>query len=313
MTAVSVVLCTHNRAGFLRETLPTIIRQSVPVVEWELVVVDNGSTDDTPKVIDECSRDAPNVRYVHEPELGLSAARNRGIAETHGDIVVFVDDDVLAPPNWLRDLVGGFERFAEAAAVGGRVELALPGPRPDWLPPELDGFLAAFDCGGAAALLPPPTSPVGANMAVRRSWLEELGPFKTSLGRRGSSLAGSEEEEFFLRMHARGGRVAYIPEASLRHVIPPARMEPRWFRRRAFAQGRSSVVLLDVQRRRSRVELLARAVSALVHGIAGPGAALRRITSDRRSRFGGAITSLTWLGCAAECARLAFARRGGGT
>jgi len=310
MPAVSVILCTHNRAGVLRETLPTIIRQSMAEGDWELVVVDNGSRDATRAVVDSCTAGVPYARYVFEPEVGLSAARNRGIAETTGDVVVFVDDDVEAPTDWLARLVAGFDRFPDAAAIGGRVELVLPGPRPQWLTPSLAGFLAEFDRGDAATVLPPPEFPVGANMALRRSWLEKLGPFRTSLGRRGSSLGASEEEEYFGRLRAAGGQIAYVPDAALRHLIPESRVEPAWFRRRAFAQGRSSVVLLDEQRRRGRVELVARALSALGHAVVGRDAFARRAATGAAGRFGGAVVSLTWLGCAVECARLAVSPRG---
>lgn len=304
----SVVLCTHNRAGSLRQTLPTIIGQQLEGTDWELLVVDNASPDDTRAVVEAVAGDAINVRYVFEPEIGLSAARNRGITEAKGDLVVFVDDDVLAPPDWLANVVAGFAAFPTAAAVCGRVVLALPGPRPEWLPVELEGFLAAFDQGEAAHLLPPDVTPVGANMAFRRDWIDGEDGFRTDLGRRGSSLAASEEEEFLDRLRARGGRIAYLPDAPVRHVIGADRLTRRWFVRRSFAQGRSRAVLVH-GRGVGRVELLARAAAGAVRAVVGRHSLLRHLRPSRAERFAGLAGSVAALGYSLECLRIAVRPR----
>jgi GT2 family glycosyltransferase len=314
MTSVSVVVSTHNRAASLERTLATLVGQSGAPANWELIVVDNASRDSTRSVVASYEASIPNLRYVYEGELGLSAARNRGVAEAAGDIIVFTDDDVLAPPDWLAELVGALERCPQAGAAGGRVELLLPGPRPEWLQPDLEGFLAAADYGDGVHTLEPPRYPVGANMAVRREWLQKVGAFKTSLGRRGKSVGGSEEQELFLRLFDAGGRVVYAPNAALRHAIEPERLERRWFVRRAYAQGRSSIVLLCERKPRSRAELLGRSALALARVVAGPRSLPVNVFRRRRPWFTAALSSATWLGCAVEAFVLATSRsprRGG--
>lgn len=312
MKSVSVVVSTHNRAASLERTLGTLLSQTGAPGNWELVVVDNASTDGTRAVVESLARTrraaTPELRYVHEAEVGLSAARNRGVAEARGDIVVFTDDDVLAPPGWLAALVGALERAPEAAAVGGKVELLLPRARPGWLEPDLEGFLAAVDYGDTTTALVPPHYPVGANMAVRRAWLHKVGRFKTSLGRRGKAIGGSEEQELFLRIFDAGGIVVYAPDASLQHAIEPERLERRWFLRRAYAQGRSSIVLLCERRHRGRVELAARSALALVRVVAGPRSLLVNAVRRERPWFSGALSSATWLGCAVEAFSLSITK-----
>jgi glycosyltransferase involved in cell wall biosynthesis len=118
---LTILVCTHNRAELLSGVLESLGNQSLGRERFEVIVVDNASTDDTPAVADRCAKQGKlQARYVREPELGLDAARNRGIREARGEIVAFLDDDARARYDWAEAVLDGFSRH-DAPIVGGRI------------------------------------------------------------------------------------------------------------------------------------------------------------------------------------------------
>src|SRR5712692_6196145 len=183
---ITVVLCTYNRSEYLATALNSAAALTLPEsVEWEILVVDNNSNDRTRKVVEDFSRRYPGrFRYQFEPQQGLSQARNAGIREAKGDIIAFMDDDVVVERTWLRNLTANLHNV-EWAGVGGRVFPKWNCPPPQWL--TLDqwyalGPLPNFDLGPDARELTEP--PFGANMAFRKRMFEKYGDFRTDLGRR---------------------------------------------------------------------------------------------------------------------------------
>lgn len=246
MTRTSVVVCTHARSGALRACLDHVLDQLVGAPEpdkLELLVIDNASPDDTSQVAASALSDVPlSARVISEPTLGLSHARNRGIREAQGDVVVFLDDDAYPRPGWLGGLLGAFsDPFVEAS--GGPVNPRFDGPLPAWLDHRYLPYLSAWDRGPTAHDLVYNEYPRGANIAFRRSALERVGPFSPRLGRRGTRLASCEEIEICLRIERTGGRVRYQPDARVDHVVPTARLDAHWMARRFHWQGRSEAVL----------------------------------------------------------------------
>jgi len=234
---LSVVVCTRDRAGLLGDCLASV-RQQVAEGPVEVLVVDNGSTDDTAAVVEA----APGVRYVAEPLTGLSRARNTGLEAARAPLVAYVDDDARAEPGWAQALVDSARRWPPAAAFAGPVTLAWSGPRPRWLVPELERWFSAVDHGDRPRLLSPSEWPVGANLALRRDAVLAAGGFSVDLGRIGGSLGSEEEVELVRRLRAAGGEVAWAPLAAVRHLVPPERATRRWLLRRSWAQGRSDAV-----------------------------------------------------------------------
>lgn len=235
----TIVVPTYNRARELRTAVETLVAQ-VATVPFEIVVVDNRSSDDTRAVVEGLSGDSRGVvRYVFEGRQGLSAARNAGIAAARGDVIAFVDDDVLADSCWLQRLVDAYEAHPDAWCIGGRVRLQFPGPHPAWFD-ETSSLLAAYlsrlDLGEETVRLDVPTI-IGANLSVRREAFSVLGPFDTRLGRCGASLYGDEDVEFVARVLHSGRGVYYCGQAVIFHIVPRARMTKRWFRNRAYAEG----------------------------------------------------------------------------
>jgi glycosyltransferase involved in cell wall biosynthesis len=134
---VTITIQTYNRSGMLAQTLESLRLLRCPeAVDYEILVVDNNSNDDTPEVIRRYGEVlAPRLRSVFEPRQGLSHARNRALAEAKGEIVSFIDDDVAVDPNWLGAVCDAFAKHS-ASVVGGRSYLIYPTPqgRPAWLP-----------------------------------------------------------------------------------------------------------------------------------------------------------------------------------
>jgi len=239
---LSVVVCTYDRADLLEDALVGVGAQRAPAGTFEVIVVDNGGGDDVVAVVDAMGPRVPGLRYVREHELGLSQARNTGIAASRAPLVAFMDDDAVPEPGWVAATVKGFSDRA-VAAVGGRILLDFERGRPRWLPARLDRTYSGLDLGPDPCPLPFPATPYGANMAVRRDLLDDIGGFRPELGRRGADLISLEETELFRQVAARGLEVRYLPDALVHHRVPAERATVRWLARRRYAQGRSKVRL----------------------------------------------------------------------
>ncbi|MDB5716967.1 MAG: glycosyl transferase family 2 [Sphingomonas bacterium] len=224
---VSVVVCTRNRAEQLTQFLRTAEALSIPEgVAWEIVAVDNGSTDETATVIKSFDDTLP-IRYVHEPEAGLSNARNRGVMHARGTYICWTDDDVELDPFWLAAYVSSFRMNPTAAFFGGVVEPVLLGSPPSWLVEnrsKLSDVLAERDFGSHQRPLPGAGDflPYGANFAVRteeqRRHLFDpnlgVGPNRNRLG---------EETAVLNAIVDAGGTGMWVPAAIVKHMISPDR------------------------------------------------------------------------------------------
>lgn len=232
---VSVVVPTRNRAAMLRDCLKSLIAQEYPPARFEIIVVDDGSTDGAPDVARSFSdrRNLPEVRSLRKPAGGLNSARNVGISVAQGDLICFVDDDIEAPPGWLRAMVAGAMRHPGAMCFGGPIRLRLeaPGPRLCGREPlgetELD--LGPSDRRDVLVW--------GANMAIRRSAFDLVGLFN-------ERLFFHDETEWEERLLERGGRTAYIPEAWLWHRRTADDLALPALLRRRFVRGIHSIPYL---------------------------------------------------------------------
>ncbi len=243
---LTVTIQTYNHAEGLRSALGSLSGLGCPVgLDYEVLVVDNNSTDGTAGVIEEYRGVlGSRLRATFEPCQGLSAARNRALAEARGEVICFLDDDALADPGWLAGHASAYRADERVAAVGGRIELQWPAGwvRPPWLAPELEGYLSGLDLGSEPRVMTYPCYPYGCNMSVRRDVARRVGGFSTRLGRHGPGLQSNEEKLFFLQIHRLGGRVVYTPDALVRHVVPAQRLSKGFFLRRAWAQGLSDAI-----------------------------------------------------------------------
>jgi glycosyltransferase involved in cell wall biosynthesis len=241
---VSVVLCTYNRAESLSRALESIAASRMPAgIDWQVLIVDNNSKDATRLAADEfCRRDPAHFHYIFEPKQGKSFALNRGIREAHGDIVAFVDDDVVVEPDWLVELTKPLAN-RDWAGTGGRVYLPGDFSPPPWMAVEGDhsliGILAQFDLGSEVCELTRP--PVGNNMAFRKEMFSKYGGFRTDLGPTPGSQIRYEDTEFGSRVMSGGERILYVPTAIVRHDIEEGRLTKKYFLAYHFDYGRALI------------------------------------------------------------------------
>ncbi|NJK99043.1 MAG: glycosyltransferase family 2 protein [Spirulinaceae cyanobacterium SM2_1_0] len=235
---ISAIICTHNREQYLGAAIDSLLAQDYP--EFEIVVVDNASSDGTRAVV-EARQPHPRLHYCYEPVTGLSVARNTGAKQARGELLAYLDDDAEASPGWLTALHAGFAANEKLAIAGGKVTLLWPpgvtGP-PPWLSPGLAGNLGAYDLGDHDRLITNPNlTPRGLNYGIRREFWQQIGGFDPNLGRVGKNLLSNEELLVTEMALKRGWQVAYLPAALVAHNVAPERLAKSWFLKRGWWQG----------------------------------------------------------------------------
>jgi GT2 family glycosyltransferase len=237
---VTVAVITYNRSLYLKETLAGLVRQDYPAGCWELLVIDNNSTDDTRDVVAAFMAATPSPRWILEERAGLDFGRNRAIDEAHGDVVALLDDDVIVEPDWLAQIVAPFssQPAHSVGVVGGEVVPIFPDGIPDWLRGAHRPLKFRKDPGP----LPPSQAPMGANFAFPKWVFERYGKFNTDLDRKGKALFGGGDSEMIRRVRSAGLEAWFVPGAKVLHQIPAGRLTLRYALRHAFDSARSRVV-----------------------------------------------------------------------
>jgi glycosyltransferase involved in cell wall biosynthesis len=236
---ISLIIPTYNRAGVLKRALNSAM--SLAFDAYEIVIVDNGSTDTTPGIVRDLqdTSGAHKLKYVREERIGLHNARHAGAWASEGEVLVFTDDDATFAPDWLRAYADAFDAHPEMVAAGGPVRPVWEAPPPKWL---LD-FMGDAKTFGALSLMEPYDSfrldldgmVFGVNMAIRRNVLLELGGFNPESF--GDAWLGDGETGLVYKIWEHKMLIGYVPEALVYHHIPPERMTVEYFRRRAANQG----------------------------------------------------------------------------
>jgi len=238
---VSVVVCTYNRASWLAETLASLRAQEVPAgISWEVLVADNGSTDDTADAVRRLRSRWPALHYLFEPTPGKSFALNTALQTARGRFVAFTDDDVLVDPHWLSEVQEALESTG-AALIGGRVLPLWQTPRPPWfLEREFRGMVGHWDHGPKPFQITDVAGvPAGANMAARTDILRAYGGFHTGLG--AGRVHRGADSEMGARLLSAGELLMYVPGALVYHRVHPNLLSKpyvrRWFYRRGIAHS----------------------------------------------------------------------------
>jgi glycosyltransferase involved in cell wall biosynthesis len=232
--AVSICICTFNRERLLRQTLARVARLVVPdQTSLELVLVDNNSTDGTPGVIANAGGPIP-VRSVRERIPGIAAARNTAVRTARGDLLLWLDDDVLLEPDWAQRYVAAARANHGAAFFGGPVRPHFEGTPPAWvhaLLPHIGQAYALREFPPGRVVIDQDHLPYGANFATRRVIHDQV-DFDLALGRIGKDGGClSEESAFFQAAMAKGYRGVWIPDCPVLHVIPVERQTIGYLRR----------------------------------------------------------------------------------
>lgn len=238
---VSVVVCTRNRAASLRRMLDSAAEMDIPAgLAWELIVVDNGSTDETLTVIASFADRLP-VRGVVEPAPGLSHARNRGVAEARGEMIIWTDDDVAVDRNWLKAYVEAAHAAPDAGFFGGQIVPVLEEPRSElflqnFFHPALSSLMARREFPASTVEINVDNMPFGANYAIRRAWQKKY-LYHPELGVSPVQNRSSEEVNLFYEMLDNGIKGKIVRESIVRHYIASSRQTKKYFRKYYEALG----------------------------------------------------------------------------
>jgi len=283
---VSVVLCTYNRAALLGRALSALQAQrTAPGLSWELMVVDNNSSDHTRSIVDTAGAAFPvPLRYVFEPQQGISFARNTGVQAARGEILAFTDDDCRPESTWVQNVSDCMQRW-RADGLGGRILPEWSSPPPEWLAVDrhLWTSIAILDDENVRRVELGPWQREhgfrvwGANMAFRRSAFEAVKGFDPSLGNRGHKSYGREDIMFVRRVVEAGKLVMYDPAPTVHHWVGTDRMRKRFFRTHSFYYGEGAAFRNGLPRGRHVFGIPPYLLGALAsHTAAWIGAALRR-------------------------------------
>ncbi len=242
----SVIIPTRNRLGDVRACLPTLLAQDLRGVDWEIIIVDNGSTDGTAEWSQtQVGGDNPRIRYVHEPMPGLLSGRHRGAAEAEGHLLTFIDDDIQAGDGWLRAIHNCFED-PQVALIGGPSLPNYEVEPPEWIEEFWSatpfggrscGYLSLIDIGDRRRVIDPRYI-YGLNFSIRKQVLQLLGGFHPD-GVPGHLLRFRGDGETGLAMAAERSKLKsiYEPGARVLHKVSADRMTLDYFEKRAYAQG----------------------------------------------------------------------------
>jgi glycosyltransferase involved in cell wall biosynthesis len=240
---LTIAICTWNRAEMLRRTLEHMTLLDIPArVTLEILVVNNNCTDETDEIVDSLRGRLP-VRRAFESEPYLSAARNHAVQLATGEYIIWTDDDVLVDSEWVKAYYDAFLRWPDAAIFGGSIEPLFEAAPPAWLLRTIDWFapvLPVVDAGTEPTPVTHAQKPYGANMAFRADALAEF-PFDLALGvssLRGITSVGGEEHVVIRAMLDAGFDGWWVPDARVKHYVPPERMTIAHFRRKAASWGK---------------------------------------------------------------------------
>lgn len=251
---LSVIVCTYNRQHYLQKALEHLTDQTTGYSSYEVIVIDNNSPDDTAKICRQYMDEHPelNIHYHKELQQGHSFARNRGIKESSGRYIAFIDDDAYVTKDYVANLIRHFDGHPDTVALGGKILPIYETQEPVWMSKYLLPLVAALDMGETPKHFKGVKYPIGANMAFRRDSFEQYGLFDPGFGRKGDRLEGGDEKEVFLRLKRNKASILYVPTVVVHHIIPERRLQLDYIKGLAIGVGTTE------KRRVSRLSLSSR-------------------------------------------------------
>ncbi len=236
---VSVAICSYNRARFIIKAVESIFRQDFDQQHYEVIVVDNNSTDETMQLLESFKQVHPsyNFRFFLETNQGVAWARTRCAKEARGEIVAYIDDDSEAQPGWLSGIVQFFDAHPSVYSLGGKIIPRFLTTVPDWYSKYFFGLVGAFDQGDQVKRLQGERYPCGANMSFRKEAFELIGYFNTALGRSGKGLLATEEKDIYKRVLSTGYQVYYLPQVAVTHAVEANKFDVKYVKRHSMGIG----------------------------------------------------------------------------
>jgi glycosyltransferase involved in cell wall biosynthesis len=230
---VSIIIPTLNHAKYLKNALTSVQSQSFPKDAYEVIVVDNNSTDETPEIVAELNTTGEKeVIYVKEPNIGLHNARHAGAKVAQGEILAYTDDDAICYPNWLSELIRAYSN-PEVGCAGGKILPKWEVEPPKWVERYQD-YLSLLDWGDEIKELKT-VDIYGCNFSIRKSVLFEVGGFNPEAF--GDIWLGDGETGLLRKVLNADYKIVYTPKAIVWHVIPESRLTIEYMKRRFANQG----------------------------------------------------------------------------
>jgi glucosyl-dolichyl phosphate glucuronosyltransferase len=242
---ISVVICTYNRAAYIQDAMNSLYHQTIQKQQYEIIVVNNNSTDNTVQVCEEWILEHPDAQYVfyNEAKQGASFARNTGAALAKGNLLCFMDDDAIAEPDYLERIIRFFDEHPDAGGLGGRIIPKYIPAEPKWMSYYVSSMVGNFDYSATVAIFSPNKYPLESNMIIRKIDFDTIQGFNVDLpGVVGTLRIGGEGKDFFFRLKALGRVVYYDPAIKVLHVVETAKLTKEYMYRVASGMGRGEKV-----------------------------------------------------------------------
>jgi glycosyltransferase involved in cell wall biosynthesis len=244
---LSVIIPTRNRSTQLKKAIESLTLQTYQRENFEIIIVDNGSTDETRNVVESCKQYLPNMSYIYEPKLGLHIGRHAGLAIAKGEILVYGDDDIEAFPTWLEGIAESFQD-PNVSLVGGNDLPRFESAPPDWVEQmwqktpwgKTIGVYSLIDFGNEVKKISPHYV-YGCNFSIRKKVLLEVGGFHPD-GMPDDLLKyrGDGESAVSDGILLNGYKTLFNPKASVYHWVPKSRMSMEYVYKRGYIQGISN-------------------------------------------------------------------------
>jgi glycosyltransferase involved in cell wall biosynthesis len=242
---VSVVICSYNRAGYIINAVDSLYNQTISKNEFEVLVVDNNSTDNTGDLVTKYIKTHTefDLHYLVETKQGASFARNTGAALAKAPLLCFMDDDAVAEKNYIEKIISFFDTFPDAAGLGGRIIPKYIPAEPKWMSHYVSSLVGNFDYSNELTVFEPGKYPLESNMIVLKKDFDTIGGFNTALpGVKGELRIGGEGKDFFLRLQSLEKKIYYDPHVIVHHIVEVKKLTSEYMYRVASGIGRGERV-----------------------------------------------------------------------
>jgi glycosyltransferase involved in cell wall biosynthesis len=237
----SIIICTYNRVRLLRLCLESIANLKTAPGQFEVLVIDNNSSDSTEALCENLPALFPslNTRYIKETQQGIAFARTRGAKEATGDVIAYIDDDCIAETDWLEEIIKFYNNNPAVMSTGGRIIPKYLVPVADWFGKYFWGLVGNYDLGSSVFQMKGVRYPSGANMHFRKTAFDKYGYFDGNLGRSGKSLMAGEEKAMYLKLINANERVYYLPHVIVHHHVEGNKFDKEYVKRHSMGIGGS--------------------------------------------------------------------------
>lgn len=240
-----MIICSYNRRNYITGAMESLYNQTLEKNKFEVIVVDNNSSDDTEKICIAYINERPdfNIKFLSESKQGASFARNTGAALAQFELLVFMDDDALAAPDYLERILLFFKAHPDAAGLGGKIVPKYIPQKPSWMSYYVSSLVGNFDYSKHAVEFKPGKYPLESNMIVTKKDFLAVGGFNTALpGVKGTLRIGGEGKDFFLKVQKLNKRIFYDPDIAVEHIVEVKKLTREYMYRVASGIGRGERV-----------------------------------------------------------------------